>query len=181
MFQCSRPGARTEHGVAAVSPPPPAPLPPGYPGMSSLGVGKSRRSSCGTLSPMASSVPASVQKLKRMFTEPEKPDNHRVTVTPPPLSPDPTTSGKTKPTTFLNRQRLLPQAASRAPSDLAESPSPASGLAGGQAEKPADCVGGSTAAEAQSPSNPAASTGGGGGSAQTLPHVTVREYRQTSY
>ncbi|XP_022654292.1 SLIT-ROBO Rho GTPase-activating protein 1-like isoform X4 [Varroa destructor] len=141
-----RPSPRTEHGVAAVSPAPPAPaplapLPPGHSGVvaSIAGGGQSRRSSCGTLSPMVSSVPASIQKLKRMFTEPEKPDN-RVMVTPPPLSPKPPV--KAKPTGLLNRQRLSPHLAASGSSPRESPPDSPSAIqmsTGSQLDKTVGC------------------------------------------
>ena len=91
-----RPSPRSEHGVVTVSSStsssPGVPLPP--PIFSSASSKQSRRSSCGTLSPLSATLPASVQKLKRMFTEPEK--------QPPQLSPKPPI--KAKPTALLNRR-----------------------------------------------------------------------------
>lgn len=187
-----RPSPRTEHGVAAVSPPPPAPVPPaplpsGYPGVvASIGSGQSRRSSCGTLSPMASSVPASIQKLKRMFTEPEKPDS-RVMVTPPPLSPKPPV--KAKPTGLLNRQRLSPHlqhptsSGSSPRGSPPDSPSAMQTTAGSQLDK---TVGGSGLLSPGLQATPgggtsAAGAGGDNGlPTQQPPQLTVREYKQTS-
>ncbi|OQR77994.1 SLIT-ROBO Rho GTPase-activating protein 1-like [Tropilaelaps mercedesae] len=191
-----RPSPRTEHGVAAVSSPPPAPappapLPPGYPGVvASIGVGQSRRSSCGTLSPMASSVPASVQKLKRMFTEPEKPDN-RVMITPPPLSPKPPV--KAKPAGLLNRQRLSPHlqhaSGSSSPRESPpDSPSAIQTATDGQADKAGNdppapggqlAPGGHSGGEGAAGGGEATAAGSGGVSTQP-PQLTVREYKQTS-